>query len=122
MSKWRDKVSTPQQAISDTENEPPAVILLIKGEDTEGRLQWAYAKIPAPNYMPFKLAEEKGNYNVAEFGEILRFGRGKEPPEEIRREMNEQYGCDENFEDSLGQMMQEAVLAWQEAQDDFLQT
>lgn len=116
--RWQDKISSPATtagiASTSEEDSPPAVIMLVTGEDTEGTAQWAYAKITAENYAAFKMAEEEGNYNLANFGEILKSGRGKAPSEVVRREMQEQHGCNDHFEDSLAKMMEEAISAWDE--------
>ncbi len=121
MAKWQDKVSPSPKAsgaIFSPGDELPAVIALVTGEDAEGNPQWAYAKISAQNYALFKAAEEQGNYSLADFGEILQYGHGKEPPEAIKHEMKEQYGCDEHFEESLAEMMEKAITEWDEALQD----
>lgn len=83
--------------------------MYITGEDMEGRPQWAYALIHADKYLEFKAAEEKGNYKLSDYGEVLHFGPGAEPPEEVRKEMAEKYGCNEQFEDELEAMFEEAL-------------
>lgn len=114
--KWQDKVSPAQPKVSGSVfapgDEPPAIIILVTGEDAESQPQWAYVKILAQNYVPFKTAEEKGNYNLSDYGTILKSGRGKTPPDSIRKEMHEQYGCEEDFEESLAKMMEEAIALW----------
>lgn len=116
MRKWQDKVSPGQTEGSDSMfrpgDEPPAVIILVTGEDTDRQLQWAYVKIPAQKYVPFKKAEEKGNYSLNDFGTILKSGKGKAPSDAIKVEMQEKFGCEEDFESSLAQMMEEAIAAW----------
>lgn len=120
-SKWQDKISSPGK---DTDNfslpegEAPAVITLVRGENKAGNPQWAYAKIPAQNYLPFKMAEEQGNYNLNEFGEILKFGSGKEPPESIKQEMKEQYNCDDTFEETVSTMLLEAMENIEKGQEE----
>lgn len=116
MNNWQGKVSPPKTSgsIFSPQDEPPSVIMLVTGEDAGGKPQWAYVKIPASNYAAFKEAEAKGNYCLADFGEILESGRSRAPAENIRQKMKEQYGCDETFEASFAQMMQEAIEAWDE--------
>lgn len=75
----------------------------------EGQPQWAYALIPADNYLAFRQAESQGNYHLAEFGTVLHFGPGENPPEEIVREMAENYEANPNFEEELLNIMDQAV-------------
>ncbi len=118
--KWRDKVPPSPKIIEidpASTDEAPTVIMLVTGEDADGNPQWAYAKILAQNFLPFKIAEEEGNYNLSDFGEILKFGAGKEPPEDVRREMQEKHGCDENFEDSFAQIMEKVITAFNDTSE-----
>ncbi len=77
------------------------VITLIQGELSDGLPQWAYLRIPAEKYTSFKAAEVKGNYNTAEFGEILSHGVGLFPSEDVKAAMAERYGTDDRFADAL---------------------
>lgn len=80
------------------------IITLIQGEMTNGAPQWAYLRIPQEKYTAFKAAEQKGNYNTADFGDILAHGEGLFPPEEMKAEMAERYGTDDNFGEALVDM------------------
>lgn len=77
------------------------IITLIQGELTDGKPQWAYLRIPAEKYTAFKAAETRGDYNTAEFGEILSHGEGLFPPADVKEAMAERYGTDDRFGDAL---------------------
>lgn len=112
-TRWQDKFSKSSSPASDMnmmeEDEAPSTIMLITGEDVDSNPQWVYARIPAENYLAFKEAEAKGNYDVTQYGEVLRFGTGVTPPDSIKKEMAELYDCDEQFEDKLMQMFEEVM-------------
>jgi hypothetical protein len=114
MDTWQDKTPSVKgnRNLFVINGHSPWVIMLVKGENTSGLPRWAYAQIFLKNYGAFKAAEQRGNYDLKEFAEILKSGDGKEPPEEVRRDMQEQYGCDENFEASLIRLVEQARDAW----------
>lgn len=84
-------------------------LVLVRGKDMHGAPQWAYALIPADNYLPFKLAESEGAYRLADFGQVLHYGQGETPPQDITRQMAEEYGANANFEEELRVMLEAAI-------------
>lgn len=108
-STWRHKVGRPASPSGQRAEESVATIVLVRGEDLDGNPQWAYALVPADRYMAFKQAEEAGEYDLAEYGEVLHMGPGAEPPEDIRRLMAEEYGCNPAFEEELEAMLMEVM-------------
>lgn len=104
---WQQKFS--KSPISDTEDDGVQTLLLVRGKDMQGAPQWAYALISADNYLPFKLAEAEGAYRLADFGQVLHYGAGENPPEDITRKMADEYGASANFEEELRVMLEEAV-------------
>ena len=84
-------------------------LVLVRGKDMQGAPQWAYALIPADNYLPFKLAESEGAYRLADFGQVLHYGSGDNPPEDITRQMAEEYGANAHFEEELRVMLEAAI-------------
>lgn len=105
---WQSKVSR-SAAPGSQHDETIATIVLVRGEDMEGQPQWAYALVSADRYMEFKQAEEAGEYNLADYGEVLHIGPGSEPPEDIRRQMADEYGCNPNFEEEMEAMLLEVM-------------
>ncbi|MEZ5690369.1 MAG: hypothetical protein R3D71_01725 [Rickettsiales bacterium] len=83
------------------------ILTLITGTLEDGSEHWAYASIPFSKYQNFKEAEKKGNYDLADYGSILKHGVGKIPPENIIQEMKEEYGADHRFEEELEQIMRQ---------------
>lgn len=108
---WRGKFA-PSQTQNTSEREPleesMATIALVRGKDAHDAPQWAYALIPADRYMAFRMAEAEGNYNLSEFGTVVHFGAGEQPPEDIQQEMAETYGCDPEFEAQMERQLSEA--------------
>lgn len=104
---WQNKVARSGAAEPQTE-ETMATIVLVRGEDMQGQPQWAYALIPADNYMAFREAEAAGAYQLAEYGEVLHMGQGAEPPDALKRQMAEEYGCNPHFEDEMQALLSEA--------------
>ncbi len=74
------------------------MIVLVSGTLDDGTPHFAYVSIPPSKYDAFKEAEAKGNYRLAEFGTILRHGKGLKPSAEIEQEMIENYAVSHQFE------------------------
>lgn len=91
------------------EGEGVQTLVLVRGKDMQGAAQWAYALIPADNYLPFRLAESEGAYRLADFGQVLHYGAGENPPEDITRQMAEEYGANAHFEEELREMIEQAL-------------
>ncbi|MBN67405.1 MAG: hypothetical protein CMM94_07570 [Rickettsiales bacterium] len=77
------------------------ILVLVQGELEDGQAHYAYASIPPSKYQAFKEAEAKGHYDLADFGVILVHGPGKEPPDEVKRRMEEEHGANHMFEEQL---------------------
>jgi len=83
-----------------------AILVLVQGTLTDGTSHYAYVSIPPSRYMMFKEAEASGNYNLAEFGKILMHGKGKEPPHDVQKQMETEYGANHCFEEQLIQWVE----------------
>jgi len=59
------------------------MLTIVRGINSKDKEFWALIAIEASKYSEFKIAEEIGNYNLSDYGEILEHGLGKNPPEEI---------------------------------------
>jgi hypothetical protein len=103
---WQQKFS---KSPSESDDGDLQNVVLVRGKDMQAEPQWAYALIPADNYLAFRQAESEGNYSLADFGEVLHFGAGENPPEDIAKEMAENYGADPKFEEELLAVMDEAL-------------
>jgi hypothetical protein len=94
------KDQNPKQDVPPSIMEEHAFITLVQGQ-IDGKSYYAYARIPLSKYLAFKEAEEKGDYDLADFGEILEHGPGKNPPPEVKKRMIEKYKISENFEEEV---------------------
>jgi len=77
------------------------ILVLVSGELADGSAHYAYASIPPSKYAAFKEAEVRGNYDLGDFGTILRHGPGLNPPPDVERAMEEEYGTSHHFEEEL---------------------
>ena len=80
---------------------PDFVYVLVKGVKGDGTDFWAYVGMTPEKYLAFKQVEKGGNYNLVDFGSIVKHGPGSEPPPEIVQFMKENYDFDETLESSL---------------------
>ena len=96
-----DTPNDTSHAVDDAMN----VLVLVSGTLTDGQSHYAYASIPLSKYEPFKQAEAAGNYDLAQFGKILEHGEGREPPEDVKKRMAEDYGVNHYFESDLQDIM-----------------
>ncbi len=77
------------------------VICLVQGVLEDDSAHHAYVMIPKDKYVAFKLAEMRGNYDLAEYGTILAHGDGLFPPEALQLRMKEEYATEADFEELL---------------------
>ena len=82
------------------------ILVLVSGTLTNGQSHYAYASIAPSKYAAFKQAEAKGDYDLAQFGKILAHGEGEEPPQEVKQQMQEEFGVNHYLEEDLGRLMQ----------------
>ena len=60
----------------------------------QGQDYWAYALIDAGKLDAFKKVMETGHIHVQEYGKVLAWGIGGEPPEEVRQQLKDSYNFD----------------------------
>jgi len=77
------------------------ILVLTQGEKMDGSPFYAYLSIPPSKYQEFVKAEKRGNYRLRDFGQILKVGDVQEPPDEVKKEMEEKYGANHNFEEDV---------------------
>lgn len=82
------------------------IYILVQGKDWEAKPYWAYMAIPPVRIVEFQDARAKGNNALLDFGEILKFGYGDEPQEEIKKEMEAAYGMQHDFVDIIDKELQ----------------
>lgn len=78
------------------------IIVLVRGTLADGRAFWAYASMPPSRYPAYKAMETAGqSYRLEDWGTILRHGLGEEPPLDVKVEMHDAYGADDQFETNM---------------------
>jgi hypothetical protein len=73
--------------------EKTVCVLLVRGENPEGQPIFAYVAVRADKLTEFMEAQKTGLFYPEEFGVIVESGEG-EPPPEVRRKMETEYGFD----------------------------
>tara|TARA_B100001971_G_C17959739_1_gene416808 strand:+ start:91 stop:414 length:324 start_codon:yes stop_codon:yes gene_type:complete len=91
--------------LKNTINNEIGYIVLISGTDENSEDIWCYASIEPSKFKAFKEAEESGEFEVEEYGEVLFTGKGTTPPPEIEQKMRDEFGADDEFEDNVGQVI-----------------
>lgn len=75
------------------------ILELCSGVTKEGRRYYAYLSVLPSRYAEYiKMLGTGTVFRLADYGEILRTGWGGGPPEEVKREMQEKFGFDHDFE------------------------
>jgi hypothetical protein len=92
-------------------DEKIGILVLATGVNEQDHQQFAYIRIPPSKYLAFKSAENRGNYNVADYGEVLMHGLGVKPPMSVQEEMHHRYGAAMDFEKKLTKIFAQAAGA-----------
>ncbi len=71
--------------------EKTVCVLLVRGEDPEGKPIYAYVGVRADKLKEFMLAQQTGVFYPEEFGIIIEAGEGN-PSDEVREKMERDYG------------------------------
>jgi hypothetical protein len=66
-------------------------IFLTRGKSGQAHT-WYYVKVNKLKLPLYSHALQSGNMNVSDFGEVLFSGWGKNPPDSVRRKIDEMYG------------------------------
>jgi len=87
-----------------------SIMVLCKGSDNLGKPCWAYMCVKPSMAKPFKDAREKGGFNLEEYGSVIEYGQGVEPPDAIKMRMEKEYGMNHHYEDDLLRAVAEIKL------------
>ena len=77
------------------------ILVLSRGHMEDGTPHYTYLAVLPSKIMAFKKAEAEGGFYYEDFGEILAEGDGLEPPEEVKKRMEKEYGFNHNFEEEV---------------------
>lgn len=87
--------------LADDIDETVSVLQLATGL-SDGKPFWAYVAMFPTRYKEYYTKVTEGQpVDLTEYGEVLVKGWGEEPPEEIRRQMVDEYGFDDGFEAAI---------------------
>lgn len=77
------------------------IMILCRGMGADGKPCWAYMCIKPSMAKSFKDARDKGAFDIEDYGTIIEYGEGVNPPDEIKQRMEREYGMNHNYEDDL---------------------
>jgi hypothetical protein len=66
-------------------------VFLVRGKDN-GRPAWHYVLVSKESEAELKKQKAGTNIDVADYGKIIKSGWGEEPSDEVKREIEEEYG------------------------------
>jgi hypothetical protein len=84
----------------------PGIIFLSRGKTEAGKPYWAYVMIPLDNLEGYCKAQGKGAFSLQDHGYVIYWDEGEEPPEEIKKEMAELYGTQDDFVEQFMEKLQ----------------
>ncbi|HEV3263389.1 MAG TPA: DUF2610 domain-containing protein [Gemmataceae bacterium] len=113
------KVKAPTAAELQVADADSFILGFVHGTMEDGRPYWAYVAIKPSKYREFYDAtSERRPMVIGDYGKVVRAGFDKEVPADAKKEMEEKYGFDENYEENLkkeAKQDQELFLEQQEA-------
>ena len=77
------------------------IMILCRGVCEGGNPCWAYMCIKPSMAKSFKEARDKGLFDIEDYGAIIESGEGIDPPDEVKRRMEREYGMNHHYEDDL---------------------
>ncbi len=78
-----------------------SLMLLTRGNSEDGIPFWAYMYIRTSMAESFKQARDRGDICIGDYGTIIEWGEGENPPEDIRTRMERDFGMRHDYEDRL---------------------
>ncbi len=79
----------------------PGIIFLSRGTTLEDKPYWAYVMIPMDNMDAYLKAQAEGPFSLQDYGHVIYWDEGEEPPESVKQEMFELYGTYDNFAEDV---------------------
>jgi hypothetical protein len=100
----------PQQTTDSFSDAATAMLLLVKGQLKGGGTYWAYIAIAAGMLSAFNSAKSNGRmFDLEEYGTILEWGSGENPPAQTHAQMQAMYGASNVEEAAIMQKMKSYV-------------
>ncbi len=76
-------------------------IALITGVTPDDESFWCYLAVPFEKYDLYCLAEQQGDFDLEDYGQVLAYDLGEKPPNDVKVEMKRKYKLDHDFENKL---------------------
>lgn len=86
-----------------------SILVLSRGVTIDDKKFWAYIAIPPSKFEAFKAAEEAGGYNIEDYGEIITAGEGDEPPDDVKAQIERDFGAMHDFEERVKAEAEELI-------------
>ena len=88
----RQEKKSPTSNVDKLKSSSSNLIYLVRGKD-QGKAAWHYVKVRDKAILPIFLKKADGGpIDVSEYGEILHSGWGENPPEDVVKDIEENYG------------------------------
>lgn len=78
-----------------------SILVLCRGNNHAGRAFWVYMCMLPNQAELFCEARRQGRMDLEDYGTVLEFGEGAEPPPEVRERMRQEFGFRDDFEETL---------------------
>lgn len=78
-----------------------SIMLLCQGRDTSNVAYWAYICMLPTHAELFAQARNRGRLDLEDYGTIIEYGQGEQPPPEVKKRMREQFGFQDDYEEQL---------------------
>jgi len=90
-------------------DEQVAVVVFVSGYKSDDTAYYAYVMMAPSKFAEYQKVKDQGDFDLASFGEIIKWGEGLEPSEDVKKEMKEKYNCSDDFEDKLKEAVTTAL-------------
>lgn len=78
-----------------------SILMLCRGTSAQGGAYWAYVCMLPSQAELFYHARGRGALSLDDYGTVLEWGDGEQPPASVKQRMRDQFGARDDFEDML---------------------
>jgi len=95
------------------------VIVYNRGKLEDGSPYWLYIAVKPSKYREYVEKTSKHEMiTFSDYGEIIKYGYEESVPDDIRIEMEREYGCNENYLDTLTKKLRAEQVAFLNKKED----
>lgn len=87
-----------EQALADLVS---TIMVLCRGRHEDGGNFWAYMCVKPSMARAFRDARRHGCFPLEDYGTVVEWGEGDEPPREVKNRMEREYGISHDYEAEL---------------------